>query len=220
MRLGLFGGTFNPIHRGHLRAAVQIRHIFGLDRVFLIPAALPPHKRPGEVAAAADRLHMILLSLEGREGLDVSDVELKRTGPSYTIDTVRHFKGRTAQEDQVFLVIGLDAFLEIDSWKSYRDLLAQIAFIVVNRPQAGVDADAGWKRLGDYLRDRISSDYTFDAAQACYRRPGSQPIHVCAIDAVDISSTQIREMIKRGRPIDHLVSPNVAQYIISKGLYL
>ena len=220
MRLGLFGGTFNPIHRGHLRAAEQIRHNFGLERVFLIPAAQPPHKRPVGVAAAADRLHMIRLALEGREGLDVSDVELKRTGPSYTIDTVRHFKGSLAPKDQLFLIIGLDAFLEIDSWKSYKDLLAQIAFIVVNRPQAGGDADAGWKRLGDYLRVRISSDYTFDASAACYRRPGGQPIHVCAIDAVDVSSTQIREMIKKGRSIDHLVPPEVAQYIFSKGLYL
>ena len=116
--------------------------------------------------------------------------------------------------------MGLDAFLEIDSWQAYEDLLAQVAFIVVNRPQPGGDPDAGWKRLADYLQRRISPDYTFAAAQACYRRPGCRPIHVCAIDALAVSSTRIREMIKQGRPIDHLVPPKVAQYILSKGLYL
>ncbi len=220
MRIGLFGGTFNPIHRGHLRAAAQVRQGFGLDRVFLIPAALPPHKVSGEVAAASDRLQMIRLAIENRDGLNVSDVELKRAGPSYTIDTVRHFKGRLENQSRVFLIMGLDAFLELDSWHLYADLLAQIAFIVINRPLAGGDADAGWKRMEDYLRDRISPQYTFDAARSCFRRPGSQPIHVLAIDALDVSSTQIREMIKKGRPIDHLVPPKVAQYINSRGLYL
>ncbi len=219
-KIGLFGGTFNPIHRGHLRAAEQVREGFGLSRVFLIPAALPPHKTPGEVAAAADRLQMTALALENIDGLSVSDVELKRAGPSYTIDTVRHFKDQLQGRGELFLIVGLDAFLEIDSWHAYEDLLAQIAFIVINRCPSGGDVDAGWKRLGDYLQGRISPHYRLDTSRSCFRRPGSQPIHVWAIDAVDVSSTRIREMIKKGRPIDQLVPPKVAQYILTKGLYL
>ena len=219
-KIGLFGGTFNPIHRGHLRVAKQVKQGFGLDQVILIPAALPPHKMPGGVVAAENRLQMILLAIEDTAGLGVSDVELKRTGLSYTIDTVQHFKNTLAGNAQIFLIMGLDAFLEIDSWKSYDKLLEKIAFIIVNRPLGGHSDNAGWKRLEKYLISQISPDYTFHASQSCYRRPGCPPIHVCQIDALDVSSTRIREMIKKDRPIDRLVPPKVAQYIISKGLYL
>ena len=91
MKIGLFGGTFNPIHFGHLRAALEVREGCGLDRVLLIPAAVPPHKESGALAAAADRLRMIELAVEGEPGITVSDVETRRGGPSYTVDTVRHF---------------------------------------------------------------------------------------------------------------------------------
>src|SRR5210317_1684459 len=87
MRIGLFGGTFNPVHLGHLRAAVEVRQGFELDEIHLIPAALPPHKVSGELAASADRLHMLNLALGADAGLKISDVELNRSGPSYTIDT-------------------------------------------------------------------------------------------------------------------------------------
>ena len=134
MRIGLFGGTFNPIHRGHLWAASEVIKRFNLDQFFLIPAALPPHKTPGAVANADDRLEMIHLAIADLSGLTVSDVELNRPGPSYTIDTVRHFKNTLANDSRIYLIMGLDAFLEIDTWKSYTELLEQIAFIVMARP--------------------------------------------------------------------------------------
>ena len=123
MRFGLFGGTYNPVHIGHLRAALEVKEGFSLDEVFLIPAALPPHKMPGEVADADDRLHMLSLALEDAPGLTISDVELKRSGPSYTIDTVQHFKRNAPDQFQIYLIMGMDAFLEIDTWKSYDELL-------------------------------------------------------------------------------------------------
>ncbi len=113
MRFGLFGGTFNPIHLGHLRAALEVKEGFELEEIFLIPAALPPHKIPGEVVDAGDRLHMLNLALEDTAGLSVSDVELKRSGPSYSIDTVNHFKSALPEKSEIYLVMGLDAFLEI-----------------------------------------------------------------------------------------------------------
>jgi nicotinate-nucleotide adenylyltransferase len=146
MRIGLFGGTFNPVHLGHLRAAVEVRQGFELDEIFLVPAALPPHKIPGDVAASADRLNMLNLALGADSGLKVSDVELNRSGPSYTIDTVQHFKQTLPAESRLFLIMGLDAFLEIDTWKSYRKLLTQIPLIVINRPRAGDRmSGAPWK---------------------------------------------------------------------------
>ncbi len=219
-RIGLFGGTFNPIHLGHLRAALEVKEGFELDEVFLIPAALPPHKLPGEVADAADRLRMIHLALENTSGLHVSDVELKRSGPSYTIDTVHHFKDSLPDKSRIYLTMGLDAFLEIDTWKSYEELLAQIPFIVISRSIAGSQKDPGWKGLQEYLKSAISSEYKFSKSQSCYQRAAKQPIYVYEVTALDISSTRIRNLIKKSRSIDYLVPPKVAEFIKSKGLYL
>jgi nicotinate-nucleotide adenylyltransferase len=220
MRIGLFGGTFNPIHRGHLWAASEVRKEFNLDQVFIIPAALPPHKTPGMVADADDRLEMIYLAITDLSGLRVSDAELNRPGPSYTIDTVRHFKKALANDSRIFLIMGLDAFLEIDTWKSYTELLKQIAFIVMARPNADYpDADQGWKILEDYLNSTLKADYEFLNERGCYISEGRQPIYPVDIDAMDISSTKIRECIKTKKTVQNLVPLAVADFIQSKGLY-
>jgi len=221
MRIGLFGGTFNPVHLGHLRAAVEVRQGFELDEVFLIPAALPPHKLPGEVAAAADRLNMLNLALDADSGLKVSNVELNRSGPSYTIDTVEHFQRTLPAESRLFLIMGLDAFLEIDTWKSYRKLLAQIPLIVINRPNAG-DRMSGvpWKVMDDYISTKLSADYSYSASRSAYLASGQQPIYVFEVTALDISSTRIRLAISKDQSINYLVPPKVAEYIRTKGIYL
>jgi nicotinate-nucleotide adenylyltransferase len=221
MRIGLFGGTFNPVHFGHLRAALEVKEGFELDEVFLIPASLPPHKMSAGVADAADRLKMLKLALEGAAGLNLSDVELMRSGPSYTIDTVQHFKRTLPAESRIFLIMGLDAFLELDTWKSYDELLMQLPFIVINRPKAGGDSDgSGWKIMSDYLVSRISADYAFSESQCCYRAKNKQPIYAFDVTLLDISSTRIRSLISRGRSIEYLVPQKVADFINSKGLYL
>lgn len=220
MRIGLFGGTFNPIHRGHLWAASEVIKRFNLDQILLIPAALPPHKTPGAVANADDRLQMIQLAIDNLCGLTVSDIELNRPGPSYTIDTVRHIKKTLADDSRIYLIMGLDAFLEIDTWKSYADLLEQIAFIVMARPSEDCpDAEQGWKILESYLKSTLSEDYKFSASRRCYISEGKQPIHIVDIDALDISSTKIRQNIKTKQNIEKLVPPKVAAFIQSKGLY-
>ena len=221
MRIGLFGGTFNPVHLGHLRAAVEVRQGFELDEIFLIPAALPPHKLPGEVAAAADRLNMLNLALGADSGLKVSNVELNRSGPSYTIDTVEHFKLTLPAESRLFLIMGLDAFLEIDTWKSYRKLLAQIPLIVINRPNAG-DRMSGvpWKVMDDYISTKLSADYSYSVSRSAYLASGQQPIYVFEVTALDISSTRIRLAISKDQSINYLVPPKVAEYIRTKGIYL
>ena len=220
MRIGLFGGTFNPIHRGHLWAASEVIKRFNLDRIFLIPAALPPHKTPGLVAKAVDRLEMINLAIADLRGLTVSDVELNRPGPSYTIDTIHHFKNTLSSGARIYLIMGLDAFLEIQTWKSHQDLLEQIAFIIMARPTKDYrDSQQGWRMLESYLKSTLSADYQFDTARACYTSEGKQPIHIVDIDALDISSTEIREKVKRKQRIENFVTPGVADYIRLKGLY-
>lgn len=220
MRIGLFGGTFNPIHRGHLWAALEVKKDFNLDQISLIPVALPPHKTPVAVANADDRLEMIHLAIADLPGIIVSDVELNRPGPSFTIDTVRHFKKTFADDSQIYLIMGLDAFLEIDTWKSYAELLEQIAFIVMARPNADCpDADQGWKILENYLKSTLSEDYEFLTERDCFTSEGKQPIYIVDIDALDISSTKIRQYIKTKKTIENLVPPKVAEFIQLKGLY-
>ncbi len=220
MRIGLFGGTFNPIHRGHLQAASEVKKSFNLNQIIIIPAALPPHKTPIMVANADDRLEMIKLATTGIPEITVSDVELKRRGPSYTIDTVYHFKRTQPDDTLIYLMMGLDAFLEIDTWKSYLELLEQIPFIVMARPnERHPEPQQGWKILEDYLKARLSADYRFSVPQSCYILDGKQPIYICDVKALDISSTNIRQAIKKKQPIEPWVPAKVAAYIKHKGLY-
>jgi nicotinate-nucleotide adenylyltransferase len=220
MRIGLFGGTFDPIHFGHLRAALEVQEGFGLTRVFLIPAAVPPHKARDGVAPAADRLHMIAAAVAGEPCLAASDVEIRRTGPSYTIDTVRHFFSAVAGAAEIFLIMGLDAFLEIDTWKSYRELLALVSVIVISRPEAdGPRADHGGKALGDFIRARISTDVAASGAPVGFRGPGVRGVRLFPVTALDISSSRIRELVAAGRSIRFLVPAAVCECIQTKGLY-
>jgi len=221
MRIGLFGGTFNPVHVGHLRAALEVKEGFKLDEVILIPASMPPHKTPAEVADAADRLHMLDLALEETSDLKISDVELKRSGPSYTIDTVEHFRLTLPDQTRIYLIMGMDAFLEIDTWKSYDELLLQIPLIIINRPQSGsASHEGGWQFMENYLASKISKDYVFSESQGCFRAKNKQPVYVFEVTSLDISSTGIRNLINTGRSIRYLVPHKVAKFINSKGLYL
>jgi nicotinate-nucleotide adenylyltransferase len=221
MKIGLFGGTFNPIHFGHLRAALEVQENFGLDRVFLIPAAIPPHKDQGGVAAPADRLRMIELAVEGDCALAASDVETRRGGPSYTIETVRHFRNGLPAGTEVFLVMGWDAFLEIDTWKSFRMLMNLVPVIVVSRPGVGgrgvlADGDS----LQEFIRSRISPQATRSGASAGVSGPGIRDVTLFEATALDISSRRIRELANAGRSIRYLVPESVRQYIEAKGLYV
>jgi len=138
-RIGLFGGTFNPIHLGHIQVIQEVKKGFGLDKIllnYLSVNSTPPKNRNGLVDAG-DRIEMIRLSFSTHPDFSVSDVELKRSGPSYTIDTVRHFKSILPEDTELVLILGLDAFLEIDTWKSYKDLFLLIPFIVMSRGTEG-----------------------------------------------------------------------------------
>lgn len=219
-RTGLFGGTFNPIHRGHLRAAREVREQFTLDRVIFIPSALPPHKTPDNLVDAAHRIRMTQDAISDHPGFSVSDIELKRTGPSYTIDTIRHFERISSPDSRLFFILGIDAFLEIDTWKSYRDLFALIPFIVITRPGIGHgDVSENCGAIESYLRDRVSDGYQFLASESTLVDPVHQPVYVYGVTPMDISSTTIRRHVRRGRSIQSLVTENVEAYIQTQGLY-
>lgn len=220
-RLGLFGGTFNPIHLGHVQVVREVKAGFDLDKILIIPSALPPHKKLNSVVAAEDRLEMIRLAFSNDPTFVISDIELKRSGPSYTIDTVRHFKSISPENTKLYFILGMDAFLEIDTWKSYNDLFDLIPFIVMSRPISGENrTQSKWKSLNNYLQSTISKDYTFSLAQSSFIHVKKQPVYVFNVTPVDISSTTIRKRIKEGCSIKQLVPEIIEDFIKAKGLYL
>ena len=152
-KIGIFGGTFNPIHNGHLIVGRDVRRGFSLDIVCLIPAAVPPHKESKDVAKAEYRLAMTRLAVEGDLDFSVSDVELKRSGPSYTIDTIAHFESILPDDSELFFIVGMDAFLDIETWKSYKDLFQEVPFIVMSRP--GSASWRRWKKMEAALRNAV-----------------------------------------------------------------
>jgi nicotinate-nucleotide adenylyltransferase len=219
--IGLFGGTFNPVHLGHVQVIREVKLGFSLDEILIIPSALPPHKKPCGVVAAEDRLEMIRLAFLNDPDFLVSDVELTRQGPSYTIDTVRYFKSILPDSTKLYFIMGLDAILEIDTWKSYRDLFLLIPFIVMSRTvKAKGETSSRWESLGNYLRSRISEGYRFSAEQSAYVHNKKQTVFGFDVSPVDISSTTIREHIKKGESIKRLVPELIEDFIKTKGLYL
>ena len=217
---GLFGGTFDPIHYGHLRSAWEVKEKFGFDRVFLIPAAVPPHKKAKTVENPAHRLEMIRCAIAGIPELTVSDIELKRTGPSYTIDTVCHFKSECRQETALYFIIGSDAFLELDTWKAYEELLVEIPFIVMIRPDAFcADVSNKIKYIHEFLSSRISKRYAYRPEEGCIFHPDRPPVFIHKVTALDISSTHIRDLIKQKKSVRFLVPAQVEHYITTRGLY-
>jgi nicotinate-nucleotide adenylyltransferase len=218
-RMGLFGGTFNPIHCGHVQVAKDVLHRFKLTAIQFIPSALPPHKTEGFLASAADRYAMACKAIEDEPALKVSDIEIQRSGPSYTIDTLRRFMAVQPHDLNIFFMVGLDAFLEIHTWKAYRQLFDLAAFIVMTRPQA-VKPDQNMKTLIlQFARQRISEAYQLSKEANTLIHPEKQAIYLSPVTPVDISSSRIREMIRTGQSIHRWVVPPVEAYIESKGLY-
>lgn len=219
-KIGIFGGTFNPIHLAHLRTAVEIRDGFGLDAVYLIPSASPPHKGRDNLAPAADRMAMVRAAIEGHDGLRASDIELNRQGPSYTIDTVCAFRRHLPQDTWLYLILGLDAFLEIETWKSYQDLLHIIPLIVVNRPDTqGRLQPSVNHAVSELLNKGPLEGYTCSMDRPCFTHCEKQPIFTFKVSALNISSTHIRGQVRQHRSIAFLVPETVRTYIDAKGLY-
>ena len=133
MKVGLFGGTFNPIHLGHLRSAEEVRAAFALDRIYFIPSAAPPHKRETDIAPAQHRYNMVERAVADNPAFLASRIELDRSGPSFSVDTIRTFQDRGTYTSLAFL-IGMDAFCEIDSWHAYLEIPSLCDLIVTSRP--------------------------------------------------------------------------------------
>jgi nicotinate-nucleotide adenylyltransferase len=217
---GLFGGTFNPIHKGHLMVIERALNRFSLDRLYVIPCRVPPHKCAAYLAPAAQRLRMIQLALPADDRYRASDVEIQRSGPSYTIDTVNHFKTRFIPAAALFLIMGMDAFLELHTWKHYPRLLEIVQPVVLSRKVADPLPSSGdVSRMDAYIRAHLPGTYRYDDGQTCWQRSGGSCIHLLPTTPLDISSSQVRQRIRAGKTIADLVPRAVNGYIEKKELY-
>ena len=214
VRTGIMGGTFDPIHLGHLDAAAAAQALLGLDEVWLVPARVPPHRMAAPRASVYHRLAMVALAAEGRPGLVASDLELEAPGPSYTSATLARLGGSGLRPWQIFFITGADAFLEIATWRDYPHILDRAHFVVVSRPGHVAAAIAG--RLPALAPRIIPPGTDIDADLG--RR---QSTAVILIDArtTDVSSTDIRRRAAGGESLSGLVPATVEAYIRRHELY-
>ena len=211
MRVGLFGGSFNPIHFGHLRAAEEVREMLKLDLVYFVPASSPPHKPEGELAPAEHRLHMVRLATKGNRHFMVSDAEVRRAGRSYTIDTAKHFTTTLRHQAQIFILMGSDQFLELETWKDCDELVRLCSIAVHTRLRDGEAAArvslAALNRFG-YIREQDN-----------YVNAGGQTLSFVQTTFFPISATQIRQKIQNNESINYLLPGDVVDYLRRHALY-
>lgn len=210
-RLGILGGTFDPIHCGHLDAARAARTALSLDAVLMVPSHIPPHRPVQPVASPFHRFAMTALAVNGVEGLLASDEELCAAGPSYTAETLQRHQERGLEPSQIFFITGVDAFAEIDTWRRYPGVLDMANFVVVSRP--GHDAGELPARLPS-LAPRMREAARFDSA--------SRQTSILLLDAAThhVSSSEVRRRLSSGGTITGLVPPTVEAHIRQHLLYI
>lgn len=211
MRLGIFGGTFNPVHFGHLRTAEEVRQKLSLDRIIFMPSGNPPLKIK-DLAEAPHRYLMVKAATESNEDFSVLDIELTQTEKSYTVDTVQRLYGIYPQ-DELFFILGADAFLDMPNWRLPDRLVSQVDFIIVSRP--GFD-----------MEDIAKSPYIDDGGGVSGETPGHQlklkggrRAVLMYVTQLGISSTDIRRLIRENKSIRYLLPQAVEKYIYEHGLY-
>lgn len=203
IRLGLMGGTFDPIHNAHLFAAQAAKSEFGLDRVLFVPSGTPPHKGGHVITPAEDRYAMALLATSSNPGFAVSRMEIERTGPSFTIDTLKSLNSSLSEGSEIFFITGTDAIIDIFTWKDWQSLFKLCHFVVVARP--GYDFNEFIELISRY-GEKVSGSIL-------------AKIHLLEIPLLEISSTDIRRRVLEGKPITYLVPVSVEEYIVKANLY-
>jgi len=213
-KIGLFGGTFNPVHSGHLRVAEQIQSKFRLLTILFIPSYIPPHKQTTEIAPPRDRFAMVERAVDGHPGFVASPIEIRARQKSYSIITLNKIK-KMYPEAWIFFILGADAFLEITTWKSYEEVLARCRFIVVRRP--GYCLSEARKAVPEEFRKEII--FIPRSAQVRIETIRANRIFLVDIHSLPISSTEIRSRIRNGQSIRGLVPGAVEEYLKEKKLY-
>lgn len=216
-RVGVFGGSFNPIHLGHLLLAEDILELLGLDRILFVPAAAPPHKPPRGLAPAQDRYAMTELAIRGNPRFAISDLELRRPGPSYTVDTLEALRREGGPDGTFFLLIGSETFLDLLSWKEPQRLAQLARLLVIPRAESAFDPEGvqAQKVLAEIGQERwIQVPPALSAAQ-----PADKGVLLVAATSLPISSSDLRRRAREGRSLAYRVPEAVGSYILERRLY-
>ena len=212
MRLGILGGTFDPVHIAHLRIAEEVLNGLNLDKVCFIPGSMPPHKDRKEVSSFEDRLAMVRLAVKDFPYFEVLDLEGRRKGPSYSVQTLREIHQLYGKKLEIFFIIGIDAFKEIKTWWEYTSLFDYSNFVLINRPGFHInDLELFIRTLKAGLEREKGSD--------SFISPSGNRLFRTEVSMLDISSTNIKKMVSVGKSIRFLVPEPVWLYIQEKGLY-
>ncbi len=198
-KIGISGGTFNPIHYGHLIVAEMVRDEFGLEKILFVPSGMPPHKNLRDVAGAEHRFNMVQQAVKNNPYFFESRVEVERGGYTYTIDTLKNLRQTYGKDAKLYYIIGADVLSDLLTWRNYQEVFGICEFIAVLRPGNGIEV---FNRQMEYLRD------TFGAV-----------IHFIDTPLIEISSTEIRNRIRQGKSIKYLVPEAVEDYIKENRLY-
>jgi nicotinate-nucleotide adenylyltransferase len=218
-RLGLFGGSFNPIHNGHLAIARDVRARMNLARILFIPTGDPPHKHNRSLAPAPVRLEMVRLATADTSEFDVSAIEIDRTGKSYSIDTIREVRRRYSQPLELLFIIGLDAFLEFPTWRAPEEILKMCRFVVVPRPGRlfqSLIAIPLFQNLAPESLGQLDAG-VIDRLDIVI--PEILGITCLSIPPCPISASEIRRRIRNGLPLANMLPPSVESYILQHSLY-
>ena len=223
-RIGIYGGTFDPVHIGHLAVAETVSSAFALDRIFFVPAFTPPHKRKRMISSPFHRMAMLALATAGSPKMFISTVELEAPAQPYTIETLGRLRTEL-QPDRLFFVMGADSFADVTSWREYEAILSEYDVVVVTRPgypdRDAFDGDKNGEEAVEALAPQLRRRIVDLRGGACPSDEDLKSPRVYLTDYVsmDVSATGIREAVEQGRSIDGLVPPPVAAYVEKYRLY-
>lgn len=213
MRWGLLGGTFDPIHFGHLRGAEEMLEIFNLNRIIFVPSSKPPHKLEAEITPFNHREQMIRLAIEDNVNFSFSEVEKLRAGKSYSVETVEYILNKYMEDLELYFIVGQDAFQAVTTWKDWERLLLLCNFAVMTRP--GYDD----MRLNEILPKEFAEKFTYNKKIDGFTGPTGHTIYFRHTSFLDISSSRMREMVRAGKSIKYLTTDKVRQYISKNSIY-
>ena len=215
MKTGLMGGSFDPVHAGHLRAAEEISERLGLDEVIFIPALVSPHRSSEAMTDSPHRLNMLNLSVKANPHFKVSDMELRGKSPSYTIDTLRTLN-ESRPQDKHYFIMGSELFVEIDTWKGFAELFNYSNFVVLRRPGHDIRDSASLIPLA--LENDFRYSYSGKGMDV-FAHTSSNELFFVDIAGIRVSSTEVRELASRRNSLKYLVTPEVEEYIAENGIY-